>query len=230
MESRPGGGWRAGVRAGVPLGFAAAALAITFGAYATLAGWPPAATIIMSALVFSGSAQFAFITAMSGGVGLIAGIGAGALMNLRFVPMAAAAARSLHGGPVRRALEGQAVVDGSWVLAQRPDGTTDREMMIGATLVQWPAWVLGTTVGALLVPSADLLYRFGLDVVFPAFFLLLLLEAVRSRPDHRWVALIAAGLASVGVLVVPVGVALLLSAAASLIVLLRRPNSAGGSR
>ena len=113
MDSRPGGGWRAGIRAGVPLGFAAAALAITFGANATLAGWPPAATILMSALVFSGSAQFAFITAMSGGVGLIAGIGAGALMNLRFVPMAAAAARSLHGGPVRRALEGQAVVDGS---------------------------------------------------------------------------------------------------------------------
>ena len=104
----------------------------------------------------------------------------------------AAAARSLHGGRFRRALEGQAVVDGSWVLAQRPDGTTNREMMIGATLVQWPAWVLGTAVGALLVPSADLLYQFGLDVVFPAFFLLLLLEAVRSRPDHRWVALIAA--------------------------------------
>ena len=122
------------------------------------------------------------------------------------------------------------MVDGSWVLAQRPDGTTDREMMIGATLVQWPAWVLGTAVGALLVPSADLLYRFGLDVVFPAFFLLLLLEAVRSRPDHRWVALIAAGLASAAVLVVPVGVALLLSAAASLIVLRRRPNPAGGSR
>ena len=147
MDSAASGGWRAGIRAGVPLGLAASALAVTFGAYATLAGWPPAATILMSALVFSGSAQFAFITAVSGGAGLITGLGAGALMNLRFVPMAAAAARSLHGGRFRRALEGQAVVDGSWVLAQRPDGTTNREMMIGATLVQWPAWVLGTAVG-----------------------------------------------------------------------------------
>ena len=121
------------------------------------------------------------------------------------------------------------MVDGSWVLAQRPDGTTDREMMMGATLVQWPAWVLGTAVGALLVPSADLLHKFGLDVVFPAFFLLLLLEALRSRPDHRWLALIAAGLASAAVLLVPVGVALLLSAAASLVVLRRRPRP-GGAR
>ena len=219
MDSESTGGWRAGFRAGAGFALAAAALAVTFGAYATLAGWPPAATILMSALVFSGSAQFAFITATTGGAGLITGIGAAALMNLRFMPMAAAAARSLHGGPFRRALEGQAVVDGSWVVAQRPDGTTDREMMIGATAMQWPAWVLGTAAGALLVPSADLLYRFGLDVVFPGFFLLLLLEALRSRPDHRWVALTAAVLASLAVLLVPVGVALLLSAAASLLVL-----------
>ena len=116
-------------------------------------------------------------------------------MNLRFVPMAAAAARSLKGGPVRRAFEGQSVIDGSWVAAQRADGTTDREFMMGATLVQWPAWVAGTVLGALLVPSADTLYRLGLDVVFPCFFLLLLLDALRSRPDHLPVALTAAGIA-----------------------------------
>ena len=98
MDSESAGSWRAGIRAGLALALAAGALAVTFGAYATLAGWPPAATIIMSALVFSGSAQFAFITAVSGGAGLVTGIGAGALMNLRFVPMAAAAARS-RGGP-----------------------------------------------------------------------------------------------------------------------------------
>jgi len=69
---------------------------------------------------------------------------AAALMNLRFVPMAAASARSLHGGRLQRALEGQTVVDGSWVAAQRRDGATDRELMFGATFVQWPAWILGT--------------------------------------------------------------------------------------
>ena len=130
-------------------------------------GWPPLATIIMSAVVLSGSAQFAFITALSGGAGLLTGIGAASLMNLRFVPMAAASARSLHGGRIRRAFEGQTVVDGSWVPAQRPDGSTDREMMIAATFVQWPAWILGTAAGALLVPSAEFLHRFGLDVDLP---------------------------------------------------------------
>ena len=225
IQPEPAGGWRAGFRIGVTLALATAALGVSFGAYAALAGWPPVASIVMSTVVFSGSAQFAFVKATADGDGLLLGLSAAALMNLRFVPMAAAAARSLHGGRVRRAFEGQAVVDGSWVAAQRTDGSTDREVMIGATLVQWAAWIAGTVVGALLVPSADLLYRLGLDVVFPCFFLLLLLEALRSRPDHRWVALLAAAIAGLALVAVPVGVALLLSAAASLIVLFPRRRS-----
>jgi predicted branched-subunit amino acid permease len=220
-----GGGWRAGFRVGVTLALATAALGISFGAYAALAGWPAVASVVMSTVVFSGSAQFAFVKATADGGGLLVALGAAALMNLRFVPMAAAAARSLRGGRVRRAFEGQTVVDGSWVAAQRADGTTDREMMMGATLVQGLAWVAGTAAGALLVPSADLLYRLGLDVVFPCFFLLLLLEAMRSRPDDRWVALVAAAIAGLALLAVPVGVALLLSAAASLVVLIPRRRS-----
>jgi predicted branched-subunit amino acid permease len=140
-------------------------------------------------------------------------------MNLRFAPMAAASARSLHGGRVQRAFEGQTVVDGSWVPAQRSDGSTDRELMFGATFVQWPAWIIGTAAGALLLPSAEFLYAYGLDVVFPCFFLLLLLDALTSRPEHRWVALAAVAIAAAGVLVLPVGVALLASAAATFLAL-----------
>ena len=222
MSDETRSGWRRGFRIGAGLSLATAALGVSFGAYATLQGWPPIASIVMSTLVLSGSAQFAFITAMSGGAGLITGIGAGALMNLRFVPMAAASARSLHGGRLRRAVEGQGVVDGSWVAAQRPDGSTDRELMLGATFVQWPAWIAGTAVGALAVPSADFLYRFGLDVIFPCFFLLLLLEALKSRPEDRIVALAATGIAAIAVIILPVGVALMAAAAAALLTLLRR--------
>ncbi len=219
------GGWRAGFRTGVTLALPTAALGVSFGAYAALADWPPLAAIVMSTVVFSGSAQFAYVSATADGGSLLLGLGAAALMNLRFVPMAAAAARSLRGGRLRRAVEGQAVVDGSWVAAQRADGTTNREMMIGATLVQAAAWIAGTATGALLVPSADLIHRLGLDVVFPCFFLLLLLETLRSRPHDRWVALLALAIAGLSLIAVPVGLALLLSAAASLVVLLPRRSS-----
>ena len=220
------GGWRAGVRAGGTLALGTAVLGVSFGAFATGTGWSAGATIAMSALVLSGAAQFAFVTALSGGAGLLTGLTAGVLMNLRFVPMAAASSRNLHGGRLQRAFEAQTVFDGSWVPAQRPDGTTDRELMFGATAVQWAAWIAGTAVGALLVPSAEVLHTFGLDVVFPCFFLLLLVETLKSRPDLRWVTLAAAAIAAVAVLVLPVGLALLAAILATPLVLLRRGRRA----
>jgi predicted branched-subunit amino acid permease len=89
--------------------------------------------------------------------------------------------------------------------------------MIGATLVQLPAWVLGTVAGVVAAPSADVIHRFGLDVVFPAFFLLLLIDELRQSVQARWVAGIAAVLAAGLALVVPVGLAIVGSGAAALI-------------
>jgi 4-azaleucine resistance transporter AzlC len=218
------GGWRAGFRAGLPLGVATFALAISFGAFAVTTGWPPAMAVLSSALVLSGSAQFALVTAMSGAGGLITGVAAAALANARFIPMSAAVAPSLRGGRLRRAAEGQAVVDGSWVLAQRPDGSIDRERLFGATLAQLPAWVAGTAVGAFLVPSAETIESTGLDVVFPAFFLILLIDALREQRGLFAVAAASALVAAVSTLVVPAGAALLLASAAAGIELVRRPD------
>ncbi|PJJ72619.1 putative branched-subunit amino acid permease [Diaminobutyricimonas aerilata] len=218
--STPLSGWRAGFRVGIGLAIGAFALAVSFGAFAVTNGWPAWLAIVMSAVTFSGSAQFALVTAASGG-GLVAGIGAAALINARFIPMAAASARWLHGGPVRRAFEGQAVVDGSWVAAQNGDGSLDRRKMFGATLVQWPAWTLGTAIGALFAPSTAFMRDFGLDVIFPAFFLVLLLDALRARPRFVPIALAAAGIGAVAAFVLPSGVALLLCALSAVLAAVR---------
>jgi predicted branched-subunit amino acid permease len=208
-------GWRGGFQVGASLATGAFALAVSFGAFATLHGWPPLAVIAMSVVVFSGSAQFALVTSMAGGGGLTTGLTAAALINTRFIPMAAATASSLRGSRLRRAVEGQAVVDGSWVSAQRPEGGVDREKMIGATLVQWPAWILGTAIGAIFVPSTEFIHAAGLDLIFPCFFLLLLLDALHSRPDHRLVAAAAVVIAAGASAVLPPGVALLLCGVAA---------------
>jgi len=215
MDDEVPAGWRSGFRVGASLAAGAFALAVSFGAFATLHGWPPAAAIAMSVVVFSGSAQFALVTSMAGGAGLTTGLTAAALINTRFIPMAAASARDLRGSRWRRAVEGQAVVDGSWVSAQRPAGGLDREKMIGATLVQWPAWILGTAIGAIFVPSTRFIHTAGLDLIFPCFFLLLLLDALRSRPEHRRVAVAAVAIAALACLAVPPGVALLLCGVAA---------------
>ena len=61
---------------------------------------------------------------------------AGLLMNTRFLPMGLAFGPSLPGGALRRALQGQAVVDPSWAIASRGDGRFDRHLLLGASIPQ----------------------------------------------------------------------------------------------
>src|SRR5687767_16011649 len=103
----------------------------------------------MSAILFAGSAQFASAAVLGAGGGAGAAILAGTLLNLRFLPMGVALAMSMRGSRLRRALEGQANVDASWAMASRGGGRFDVAFMLGATAPNYPAWVLGTLIGAL---------------------------------------------------------------------------------
>jgi predicted branched-subunit amino acid permease len=213
---RGSGGYRAGMRIGAGLAAPAFVLAVTFGSVAVDSGWGPAAPVVASIAVFSGSAQFTLVTALAGGTAWAAVVSA-VLINLRFLPMALAVAPSLRGGRLRRALEGQAVVDGSWVAAHRGEGRFDRELLIGATLVQWPAWVLGTALGVALSPPSDLSHTLALDVVFPAFFVVLLLEELRASTRARVAGVLGGVLTAALLLVLPSGPALLGGSVAALL-------------
>jgi 4-azaleucine resistance transporter AzlC len=207
--------WRAGTRAGTPFALAGLLVSLSFGVLARDAGLPASAAIAMSAIVFAGSAQFAAVSIVAAGGGLGAAVAAAALMNSRFLPMGIALAPSLPGGPLRRAAQGQPVVDVSWAMAARDDGTFDRWFLFGATAPQYVTWVGGTALGAL---AGDVLgdpSRLGLDAVFPAFFLALLLAEVRVR--GRRVAVLGAAIALLLVPVVPPGVPVLAASAAALL-------------
>lgn len=104
------GRFRAGVRLGLPYAAASTLLAVSFGVLAEPV-MGPVAPIVMSALVFAGSAQFAATAVLIAGGGPAAAIIAGLLLNARYVPMGIALAPSLRGGGWRRAAAGQAMID-----------------------------------------------------------------------------------------------------------------------
>jgi 4-azaleucine resistance transporter AzlC len=204
----------------MPFALATFVLGVSFGVLARSLGWETVAPIVFSVIVFSGSAQFAVAAVLGDGGGAFAAVVAAVLLNARFGPMGLAIAPFLKGGPLRRALEGQAVVDASWALASRGGGRFDREFMMGATAPQLAAWVGGTVVGVLggnLVGDAE---QLGLDAVFPAFFLALLAGELGSART-RVVALIAAVLALALVPFVPPGVPVIAACAAALLGLRR---------
>lgn len=210
---------RDGARAGLPYAAASFVLALSFGVVATDLGFPALAAVVMSAVVFAGSAQFAAVAILGAGGGVVAAVGAAALMNSRFVPMGYALGPSLRGSRLRRAIEGQAVVDTSWAMASRGDGTFDRDYLFGHTGVQYVAWVLGTVAGV-VVPSLDA-RALGLDAVFPAFFLAVLAGELRTR-KRMGVAGAGAVIALLLVPVAPPGVPVLVASTAALVGL-RRP-------
>src|SRR3954463_10284775 len=190
----PDSGIRAGVRAALPLVLPTLLLGVSFGVLAkpVMGAIGP---IVMSVLVFSGGAQFAALGVLQAGGAIGAAVAAGMLMNARWLPMGVAGRPSLTGGGRGRALQAQPIVDALFGMSSRGDGTFDRGLLIGATIPQASAWIAGTVIG---VTGGDLLgapARLGLDAVFPAFYLTLLVEEASGRRA------VAAALAGAGIAV-----------------------------
>jgi predicted branched-subunit amino acid permease len=218
---------REGIRAGIPFAIAAGVLAISFGVVAEpVIGTE--ATLAMSVFVFAGSAQFGALAVLGGGGGVAAAVIAAVLLNARYLPMGIALAPSLRGSWLRRAGYGETMIDASWALANRGRGRFDPDFLVGATLPSYPAWVGGTAIGLLvgdlIGDPADL----GLDALFPAFFLALLLGG--ELRDNRMAAIVAVLGASVALALLPIapaGVPVIAASAAALLGLRRSATAPG---
>jgi branched chain amino acid efflux pump len=210
-----------GLRAGLPLVLPTFAGGISFGVLAQPV-MGSVAPVVMSLIVFSGAAQFAALTVLTAGGGAVAAIAAGMLMNGRWLPMGLAVGPFLTGGPLKRTAQSLALVDASFALSRRGDGTYDRGVLVGATLPQYAAWAGGTLAGvlggALLADPAGL----GLDAMFPAFFAVLLAGEARGRLPMT-AAAAGAVIALVLMPFAPPGIPVLAATAAALIGLRRRP-------
>ena len=189
---------RAGMRRGVPFGVAVFAIAISFGVLArpTMGSVAP---IVMSVIVFSGAAQFGALAVLSAGGGAGTAIAAGALLNARYLAMGMALAPSLQGGPLSRAGFAMTTVDASWASASRGDGTFDPWYMAGVSAPQYVGWVVGTMIGVLIGPGLGDPRSYGLDALFPAFFVALLFEEARGTPRLS----AAAGGAAIALALIP---------------------------
>jgi predicted branched-subunit amino acid permease len=244
--------WPEGLRASVPLALPVAAVGMTFGLLAgPLLGAVP--SIVMSTLVWSGTAQFAALSVLASGGGTALAAGAGLLANTRFLPMGFAIAPSMTGGPLRRFLRGAVLADASFVIGNRGAGRFDISALVWAAPLQYLPWIAGTIVGVVGASAIGDPTRWGLDVLFPVFYLSLLLPELfpdrlqghgerRSGPasdrsgHHGFAAVLSRRPIIVAVLgaaitlaltpIAPAGVPVLVAASAALIGLRPPPQSA----
>jgi 4-azaleucine resistance transporter AzlC len=188
-----------GVRAALPIAITVPLFGVSFGVLARAADMGVVAPIVMSATTFAGSSQFAVASILDEGGGLAAAIVAALLLNARYAAIGVSVAPLFRGSRPRRLLEAQLIVDESWALSARPDGTFDRRVLLGAGLTLYVTWVLGTALGVLGGGFLGDPERLGLDAAFPALFLVLLAGQLTSR---RAVAAALAG-GSIALILLP---------------------------
>ena len=228
--------WPPGLRASLPLLLPTAAIGVSFGILAApVLGAIP--SIVMSLIVWSGAAQFGALSILISGGGTTLAAGTGLLANTRFLPMGFAIAPSMTGGPLRRLLTGALLTDASLIIGHREGGRFDISALAWAAPAQSLGWVGGTAAGVLGATAIGEPTRWGIDVLFPVFYLSLLLPELfpvhvqgagrraRRQADRQnvrpiIVALLAAGITLALTPIAPPGVPVLVAAAAALIGLL----------
>ena len=208
-----------GIRGSAAVLLPTAAVGLTFGLIATpvLGPW---ASVLLSALVWSGTAQLGAVSVLGagGGVGLAAATGL--VANTRYVPMGFALAPSLARGRLRGAAVAAVLADASFAIAHRRQGGFDPATLVWAWPLQYAGWVGGTALGVAGAAFATAPERLGLDVLVGVFYLTLLLPELRGSSR----ALLAAGVAGLitvcSVPFVPQGLPVLLACLAALVGLL----------
>lgn len=214
-------------RQALSVGIATGAYGVSFGAVSVAAGLSVWQTIALSALMFTGGSQFAFVGVVgAGGTGLSATATA-SLLGVRNGLYGLEINRLLGLRGWRRALGAHWTIDESTAVAV---GQGDQERArIGfwwTGAVVFALWNLTTAAGALLGDAMGDPRAYGLDAAAAAAFCALLWPRLHSHLT-RIVAAVALALAVGLSAFLPAGVPVLLSALVALVAL-RGPRDADG--
>jgi len=188
------------VRNALGIGVATGAYGVSYGALAIAAGLSVPQACALSALMFTGASQFAFVGLIGAGAfGAVASallLGArNGLYGLRLAPMLPRRAAHL-------------VIDESAAMAL----AHGRRGFWATGLSVFACWNLGTLAGALAGTALSDPRTLGLDAAAPAAFLALVAPQLNAR-EPRAIAAAASLAALVAVPLVPAGVPVLIAAA-----------------
>jgi predicted branched-subunit amino acid permease len=202
------------VRDALAIGVATGAYGLSFGALAVAAGVSVPQACALSALMFTGASQFAFIGLIGGGAAAAAATAV--LLGVRNGLYGLRLASVLHVRGSRRALAAQLVIDESTAMAvgRKPGGAARLGFWATGAAV-FVCWNVATLLGALAGDALSDPRAVGLDAAAPAAFVALLAPRLDSR-EPRVVAALAACAALVSVAFVPAGVPVLVAAAVAL--------------
>ena len=185
---------------------------VSYGAVAVTAGFPLWVPVLTAALVLAASSEFLFIGIIAAGGSPIAAVAAGLLVNARHLTYGLAIPDVIEPG-WRRLAGTHLMNDESVVLAlAQPDLARKRAAYWTAGAGIAICWPGGALAGALIGQAAHDTGALGLDAVFPAATLALILPALRDARLRR-AALAGAAIALAAAPFLPAGLPELLALA-----------------
>lgn len=196
--------WRSeflgGLKSIAPIIAAAMPIGLVFGAVAVTKGLSPIEATLMSAMVFAGGSQFVAMDIWTHPASWAALGFAAFLVNIRHVLMGASLGRKMGAfRPWQKYLGALVMADENWAMAE----TRARKAILtpayyaGLSLVFYLNWVACGLAGALLGAFLGDPAVLGLDFVFPAVFVVLVMSFWKGPATG--LVLLASGLASISV-------------------------------
>ena len=189
------GGARAAFVAGAlrcaPVALGVLAYGLVFGALAQQAGLSFGETAFMSAIVYSGSAQFVALGLWTLPPPVLALALATLLVNFRFFLMAATMGRVLEGWPLWRVLAALPwVTDENWAVTMAAGERRHwGAFFLGTGAMLYATWPAATLIGHALGAVVADPKRWGLDFAFTAVFVTLAVGLARKhRAPLVWLA------------------------------------------
>jgi 4-azaleucine resistance transporter AzlC len=176
----------AGARRCVPIEISGCAIGLVFGTLAGQAGLGAGEAALMSALVFSGAAQFVVLGLWASPLPLVAITLTTLVVGLRHVLMGAALGPVFSRLPRRKAYGSVFfMADENWALTmgEFAKGRCDAAFLLGGGLLMFLVWTGSTFVGVTFGGAVRDPARWGLDFAFTAVFLALIAGMWKGKSD-----------------------------------------------
>ncbi|MFP4048761.1 MAG: AzlC family ABC transporter permease [Desulfovermiculus sp.] len=176
----------------LPVGFA-------YGVLAQKSGLSAANTMLMSLLVFAGSAQLIAVGMLAAGTGAASVIMTTFVVNLRHLLMSAALAPYLRSWTKwQQAVFAFQLTDETFALhsSRFSRGETGKPETLSINMIAQAAWLAGSFLGLCAGALLRDVKPIGLDYALPAMFMVLLVWQLTSLT--RWITAVLAGFISVG--------------------------------
>lgn len=171
-------GTLSGLRRMAPLSLFVVAFGLAFGVAAIQQGLGDLDILLMSALMFAGSAQFAALDLWGPSLPLAALLATTFAINARHLLMGAALYPWLKDMPATQRYASVILLsDSNWAMAASDyqQGRRNIGTLVGGGLALWLAWMLGTLLGVIFGSGIEQPERFGMDVIMGCFLTAMLL-------------------------------------------------------